>query len=227
MNVYLVPASPTRHALYCEVATSADVAGDPGARPSTFLERMKDRFRRAVAEGERAERNGGAGEDDRSQLRRVITRKLAEAVAEQRLLWHLRHESAAVLVHPDRLSGDDAMRMAREEFQADYTRHRRWMIIDGVITVVTGPLLFFVPGPNVVSWYFTFRAIGHFFSMRGAGRALSDVAWTQLGTAHLTSIGDALGADAATRSARVDAAAAALGLERLSPFVERVADKTA
>jgi len=133
----------------------------------------------------------------------------------------------AVLVHPDRLSGGEAMRLAREEFQADYTRHRRWMIIDGVITVVTGPLLFFVPGPNLVSWYFTFRAIGHFFSMRGAGRALSVVAWTQQSSAHLTSVGDALRADAETRTASVAAAAAALGLERLAPFVERVADKTA
>jgi hypothetical protein len=226
MNVYLVPASSTRHALYCEVATSADVAGDLGTRSGTFFDRMKERFRRAVDEGERAERGGGRGDDERSRLRRLITRKLAEAVAEQRLLWHLRHESAAVLVHPDRLSGDAAMRLAREEFGGDYARHRRWMVIDGVITLVTGPLLFFVPGPNIVSWYFTFRAIGHFLSMRGAGRALSAVTWTQQGSPHLTSVGDALGVDAATRSARVEAAAAALGLERLAPFVERIADKT-
>jgi hypothetical protein len=223
MDVFLVPASPARYALYCEVAAPAITEGDEDS--TSWLERMKGRFRRAVDEGEAAQDAGEA--DDRGRFRRFITRKLAEAVAEQRLLWHLRHETAARLVHPDTIDGDRALALALAEFESDYGRHRRWLIIDGLLTAVTGPLFFFVPGPNIVSWYFTFRAIGHFFSMRGARRALSGVAWTPHASPHLTAVAEAFTLDSEARSARLDAAAEALGLTRLAPFAERVWDRSA
>jgi hypothetical protein len=188
---------------------------------------MKVRFRRAVDEGEAAQDAGVVDDPTRGRVRRFITRKLAEAVAEQRLLWHLRHEMAARLFHPDTIDGERAMAMAVAEFEADYGRHRRWLIIDGLLTAITGPVFFFVPGPHIVSWYFTFRAIGHFFSMRGARRALSGITWTPEPTAHLTAVAGALTLDPDARSARLQAAGEALGLTRLAPFVERVADRSA
>lgn len=225
MTVFLVPARAARYALYCEAgATTAD-EGD--ASGDGVIARLKAGFRRAVDEGEAAARDGDTGTAGHSRLRRFITRKLAEAVAEQRLLWHLRHETAACLMHPDRLSGDEALAIARTEFGHDYGRHRRWLVIDGLIAAVTGPVFFFVPGPNVLSWYFTFRAIGHFLSMRGANRALTRVAWTTEATPHLTDIADALALPGEERDARVAQAAAALGLERLAAFVTRVADQPA
>jgi hypothetical protein len=225
MDVFLVPVSSTRHALYCEVAAPAIRDGDEDS--TSWLEQMKVRFRRAVDEGEAAQDPGAVDDPTRGRFRRFITRKLAEAVAEQRLLWHLRHETAARLLHPHTMDGDRALSLARAEFEVDYGRHRRWLIIDGLITVVTGPLLFFVPGPNIVSWYFTFRAIGHFFSMRGASRALSGITWTPEPTTHLTAVAEALPLDPDARAARLCAAGEALGLNRLAPFVERVADRFA
>ena len=38
-------------------------------------------------------------------------------------------------------------------------------------------VFFLVPGPNVISWYFAFRAVGHFFAFRGAKKGLSSVVW--------------------------------------------------
>jgi hypothetical protein len=225
MDVFLVPASPTRYALYCEVAAPAIRDGDEDS--TSWLEQMKVRFRRAVDEGEAAQDAGAADDPARGRVRRFITRKLAEAVTEQRLLWHLRHETAVRLFHPDTVDGERSMAMALAEFEADYGRHRRWLIIDGLLTAITGPVFFFVPGPNIVSWYFTFRAIGHFFSMRGARRALSGIAWTPEATAHLTGVAEALTLDPDARSARLQAAGEALGLTRLAPFVERVADRSA
>lgn len=224
MDVFLVPASRARYALYCEVAAPAITEGDQNS--ASWLERMKGRFRQAVDEGEAAQDAGEAGDPSRGRFRRFITRKLAEAVAEQRLLWHLRHETAARLVHPDTIDGDRALAVALAEFESDYGRHRRWLIIDGLLTAVTGPLFFFVPGPNIVSWYFTFRAIGHFFSMRGARRALSGVTWMPHASPHLTAVAEAFTLDPDARSARLDAAADALGLTRLAPFAERVWDRS-
>lgn len=224
MDVYLVPASSTRYALYCEAASSTGEAADQ-SEPASWLDRMKASFRRAVDEGEEQQR-GGADDLSRGRLRRFITRKIAEAVAEQRLLWNLRHETSATLVHPDLLDGAQAIAVTRAELESDYGRHRRWLVIDSLLVAVTGPALFFIPGPNVVSWYFTFRAVGHFFSMRGARRGLSAITWVSAPSAELSAVAEALREAPEARAARLADAAAALGLDRLAAFVERVADHT-
>ena len=220
MNVYLVPAAAGRHELYCEVASSA--SGGESATGS-LRERLVNGFNRMVAEGE-AVMHGQAPEGpERGRLRRFITRRVAEAVAEQRLLWHLRNETEVRLVHPDDVSASNAMATAKTLVATDYSKHRRWCIIDGLIAAITGPLFFFVPGPNVVSWYFAFRAIGHFFAMRGASQGLSGSTWMTESSAELTALRAALALDRDTRSRRIDEIAAALGLDRLAWFVEKIA----
>jgi hypothetical protein len=220
MDVFLVPAGPSRYALYCEGAITTGDEHDAAA--ATWWGRMKASFRRAIDEGE-AEARGAAEGESRGRLRRFITRKIAEAVAEGRLLWRLRGERAATLVHPDTIDGAAALAIARAELSVDYARHRRWLIIDGLITVITGPLFFFVPGPNLISWYFSFRAVGHFFSMRGARQGLSVIAFTTRSSPHLSAVAAALDGDPAVRAAKVAEAAAALDLERLPHFIERIA----
>lgn len=222
MTVYLVPAGPSRFALYSE-ASSADDGERPDAPPSVWT-RLRASFRRAVDEGEAEARGEVAPDPTRSRFRRYITRKLAEVVAEQRLLWHLRHESRATLLHPDTMSSARALDIARTEFLGDYARHRRWLVIDALIVAVTGPVFFFVPGPNVVSWYFSFRAMGHFFSMKGARRGLTPEFFIAEPSLPLSGVAHALAGPSAERRDGLDAAARGLGLEKLSAFVERVAD---
>jgi hypothetical protein len=182
-------------------------------------------FRRAIDEGEQAARGDAPDTESRGRLRRFITRKLAEAVAEQRLLWHLRHQTTATLVHPDTVPADRALALARAEFAADFARHRRWLVIDAVVTVITGPVFFFVPGPNIVSWYFSFRAVGHYFSMKGARQGLSVTTFTPRSSPELSVVAAALNDDPDTRATRVSAAASALGLDRLASFVDRIAQR--
>jgi hypothetical protein len=223
MKVYLVPAGSARLELYCEVATPPPAEA---GRPASLWGRLVDGFKRALAEGEEEERRGPEDHPhpERGRIRRWVTRKLAEAVAEMRLLWHLRAAAEATLVHPDDLDGTAALAEARREFGADLGKHRRWTIIDAVVTIITGPLFFFVPGPNVVSWYFAFRAVGHFYAMQGAQQGLSVTKWSFEPSAELTAIRGALDLpDAETRGQRLDEISAALGLERLCRFVERVA----
>jgi hypothetical protein len=187
---------------------------------------MTAAFRRAVAEGEEA-RLGRRTEQPAGSLRRAITRKLAETVAEQRLLWHLRHQHEGRLHHPDDMTSEQALALARAEFTADYAKHRRWCVIDAVITAITGPLLFFVPGPNVVSWYFLFRAVGHFFALRGARQATSEISWAAVPSPLLTELRAAVTLEPHQRVHRIDEIATALGLERLPHFVAGVADRSA
>lgn len=224
MNVYLVPASASRYALYCE-ARAAPVSPDDPA-PSTLWARVVASFKRAVDEGE-AETHGLQAPEGRSRLRRLITRKLAEAVAEQRLLWHLRYETTVTLLHPDTLGSAEAIAIVRGELANDYARHRRWLVVDTLATLVTGPVFFFIPGPNVVSWYFSFRAVGHFFSMKGARRGLSVIEFTPQPSEALSAVASALEAEGVARVDQLERAAIALGLDRLPAFVERIADDRA
>jgi hypothetical protein len=220
MNVYLVPAARDRHELYCEVAPPPpDVA-----RAGTPWGRLVAGFRRMVDEGE-AERHGLPVEDApaRGPLRRAITRRVAEAVAEQRLLWHLRHESAVTLYFPDDLDAAHGLAVARGLISADDAKHLRWCVIDALIAAVTGPVLFLVPGPNVVSWYFAFRAVGHFFALRGARNGLRRAVWTSEPSHELAEIRSALALDPDARAHRVGELETVLGLERLHLFVDRIA----
>ena len=217
MNVYLVPASSTRHELYCEVE-SAPVEGASGG--TSIWQRMTLSFHRALAEGERA-RQGEVGADS-GRVRRFIVRKLAEAVAEQRLLWHLRKTDQATLVHPDDVPPARAMEEARKSFSADRDKHLRWAIIDGLLIIASAPIAL-LPGPNVLAYYFIFRTVGHVLSMRGAQQALSRVQWLQQPSADLTQLRAALPLDSTTRRQTVDAIASRLGLERLGMFVDEIA----
>lgn len=220
MNVYLVPAARGTHELYCEIASPPPAADAPA---STLWSRLVARFHHMVEEGEAQRQGQGADGVDRGRLWRAITRRVAEAVAEQRLLWHLRQETAATLVYPDDLTEAQAVALSRGQLAADYAKHRRWGLIDAVLMAITGPVFFLVPGPNVISWYFAFRAVGHFFSFRGAKKGLSSVAWTCSPSPALTELRAVLTLDTQSRARRVEQIAATLGLDRLPFFIERIA----
>ena len=223
MDVYLVPAGRDRYELYCETVTSvADGAAAPHA-PSIWS-RMTAVFRRAVAEGEE-QRLGLPGSESRGVVRRAITRRLADAVAEQRLLWQLRSQDHVRFVYPDDLSDVRAWEIGRRLIAADRDKHRRWALIDGVLVIASTPVAL-LPGPNVLAYYFIFRTVGHVLSMQGAMRGLGRVTWTPVASSHLTAVRQVLALDADARAPRLDQISRALGLDRLATFVERTADRS-
>jgi hypothetical protein len=228
MTVFLVPVGAGRHALYCEVKEPETELVDtpPG---SSWRDRMVHRFRTTVADAEAEREREELGEAPRARggPGRWIVRKIAEAVAEQRLLWHLRGASEGRLVHPDDLSGRDALRMARAEFTADYKKHLTRGVVNGVLSGVLGVVFFFVPGPNLVAYYFLFLAIGHYFALRGAFRGLRGVAWSTESSKPLAEIRETLALDPASRRATLERITTDLGLSRLWRFVERVGHRPA
>ena len=84
-------------------------------------------------------------------------------------------------------------------------------------------LLFLVPGPNLLAYYFVFRMVGHYFSLRGARQGLSVVAWTTEPSAPLSDLRRAIDLDTDERDRRVSNIAAALKLEHLAKFFDRTA----
>src|SRR5262245_60051263 len=103
MDVYLVPVGPSRHELYCEVPDEPEE--DQGPEPQQgFFRRMRASFREMLAEAERERRQARPTATDTGWLNRIKARSLrwvAESIAEQRLLWHLRRQTEACLYYPD------------------------------------------------------------------------------------------------------------------------------
>ena len=235
MDVYLLPVMPAPPGaeplfeLYCEPPPDSEPEPGTEAKPG-FFGRMVLRFKQALAEGEAEQRRQEDGEPDEApkdfggRVGRFVKRKLAAAVAEQRVLWHLRNVTAARLHHPLTVTSPRAVEIATAEFTKDLSKHRLWCIIDGVIFIATG-LVAIVPGPNLLAYYFIFRAVGHFFAYRGARKGMEASLWTGVPSAPLADLQDALSLEPAARTARIDAIAASLGLERLSVFMRRVANR--
>ena len=226
MEVFLVPVGETRYELYCELGQSDQ------PQPTGFAGRIFRRFREILAAEQeqwrdrRATRHAGASHRPDGWMARVrlgVVRGMAEWVAEQRLLWRLRRQDAAVLVYPDDLDPDRAMSMARGTLQRDIDHHRLWMVIDGLAVLVFGPLFFFVPGPNLISWYFAAKVAGHWLAFRGARRGVSGVEWSTRSSAALAVVRQARAMPPGDRRARLRALSKELHLEQLATFVERTA----
>jgi hypothetical protein len=248
MDVYLVPVGPDRHELYCEVPdepdTGADATGDsddhqPGgvfrrliAWPRGFFRRLRARFREMLEEAERERRLGRTGElaerVDQGWVARVrvpIMRWVAESIAEQRLLWHLRGQADARLFFPNDIGEERASNVLRAQLKADFEKHRFWLTIDTLGFIASG-LVFFVPGPNAVAYYFAFRLVGHYLSMRGARQGLYVVRWRTEGSAPLAELRRAIALEPAAREERVQEVAVRLNLEHLASFFARTAIPT-
>lgn len=228
MQVFLVPVGSSRYQLYVEVPDDEPDAEAQAEPPRGRLGRLMHRFKTMLAEAEAERRRTERGEASQATgLWRTILRKIAEAIAEQRLLWHLRHQNVVELRHPADLDGAKALQEVRQEFAVDTKKHLRWLVINGVLVAITGPLFFFVPGPNVISWYFTFRAVGHFLSWRGARRGLSAVEWQPKPSPPLTDVRLAIRLPPSDRRHRLEEISEALGLKHFTAFVERVASRAA
>jgi hypothetical protein len=236
MDVYLIPVSVDRHELYCEVpddtpADAEEAAPNRGyfARLRAWLLlhtwfRLRAWFREMLAEAERERRQarptGERGWAGRAKAR--MMRWVAESIAEQRLLWHLRGQTTARLHYPEDLDEARAVAMLQSHLARDFDNHRFWLIIDGLGFVASGVFVL-VPGPNVLAYYFAFRLVGHFFSLRGARQGLIKVQWQPEVSAPLAELRSVIGLAPADRERQLHDVAHRLHLEHLPSFFERTA----
>lgn len=238
MDVFLVPVGPDAYELYCEHVDEPEAHDDPADEqlPDGFVARLgyrlnpvrifrllKFRFHMMLSEAERDRRHGIAARTTDGWMQRVKRRSMrwvAESIAEQRLLWNLRRHDTATLLHPDDLSEDEAVTVRRRQLERDFGKHRFWLAIDSLL-MIGSALLILVPGPNIIGYYFAFRVVGHFFSVRGAARGLKDVTWTHEPSAALTELKGALSLDPAGRLRQAEAIASRLRLDHLATFFQR------
>ena len=227
IDVYLVPVGAERYELYCEIPDEPvpDEAPEVGKAPERGLfRRLRVGFREMLAEAERDRRQPGATYHATrlGRFKARIMRWVAESIAEQRLLWHLRNETEACLYYPDDLDEPRAVSTLRAQLKRDFDKHRFWLIIDALVFIASGALMV-VPGPNVIAYYFAFRLVGHYFSLRGARAGLDAIRWQPVSSAPLSELRRAISLEPDVRVRHVHAVAERLRLEHLASFFERSA----
>lgn len=218
MTIFLVPVGRDRYELYSETPDEATAA--PGHREGAvrrWLHAASVQWHAAVDAARRGKPRGRI-----VQWRDAFICRLAERIAEQRTLWALRHGASAVTRFPSTLQPEHARRILDSLLAAARHHHLWWFVID-LVLFVSSVVFFFVPGPNLIAYYFAFRFVGHLQSWRGARHAMERVAWTLEPDAGLAELASLVEVPPETRAPRVAAIAARLNLPRLSAFFERVA----
>lgn len=230
MDVYVIPVAPDRYELYCEHdGSDAEEIGD--VPPQGRFAKTYANFKEALArvEQERLSGETRVHEGPYTWTERLKDRALcwiAERIAEQRLLWRLRNESELTLHYPDDTTLDAAIGIARSELQHEADRHMKWIVIDGLLFVGSS-VFFFVPGPNLIAYYFGFRLVGHYLSRRGAKHGLTEVRWASCPSPQLSRLRRVLALEPHERDREVHEVASALHLPHLVKFFERTSIKTA
>jgi hypothetical protein len=234
MDVFVIPVGADRYELYCE--HRAEIEPEAEGPPAGWMARLQRRFGQILRDAEdQEEQVQQEDREDQAQgpTRREAPRGLAgrlqarlmswivERIAEQRLLWNLRTRTAAVAVHPDDVPFEQVLPQVRRMLRRDYERHRFWLVIDAIGLAVTA-LFTPIPGPNLLSWYFTFRVGGHWLSMRGAAQGQHRVAWSGRPSPPLASLRDVWSLLPDARRQRVREVADELRLAKLPRFVDRV-----
>lgn len=226
MVVHVIPipaGTGVRYELYCPASGSdVDDAGEPHQAPGLFA-RWKQRFSTTIRDAEERQNRPSADAPAGrvARLQEWMLGWIAERVAEQRLLWSLRSETSVDLAHADDVPFGDVMTMVRQSLQADYDRHRRWLVIDTIGLAISG-LLALIPGPNLVAYFFVFRVGGHWFSMRGATQGLSGIAWNSRPEAALRELRAAVLEEPRGHALRIRQLAETLDLPDLPAFISRM-----
>ena len=221
MDVYVIPIGRDQYELYCEPGgeTDSEIEG----QATGFFGRLRMRFSEMVRAAEQRQRESAPPQS--SWLSRLQDRLLgwvALRIAEQRLLWNLRRHTCAEACHPQDMSFDQVMVLITDMLKADYKRHRQWLAIDAIGFAASG-LVFLVPGPNVIAYFFAFRLVGHWLSMRGANQGLHHVTWSGRSCPPLAELRDLASLDPSAREQRIQHIADRLHLEHLAAFFARVA----
>lgn len=225
MDVFVIPVAPDHYELYCETAVEAGEApGERRARPRTgFISRLQDRFNQMLRAAE-ARQRGQEVPVEEGWLGRMQERLMCwvvERIAEQRLLWNLRKQTAVVAVHPQDITFEEVLAHIKRTLQRDYERHRNWLIVDTIGLIASGALAL-LPGPNVLAYYFLFRVGGHWFSMRGASQGRHRIVWTGRPCPELGELRGIASMDPPVRDERIRDVASRLRLRNLETFFERV-----
>jgi hypothetical protein len=161
VKVYLLLIDQEQHVFYAEDPEEGEPAASiPRRGVLGWLERLVRRLGAAVPDWE-----SGVG----ARTRRIRDWLQRRAHPDESLLARLRTAAAIQVVHPAAMNGD-AARAAWDRYLASRERrHWPWLVGNALISPWT-LLLMPLPGPNLIGYWFVYRAVHHLLVIVGVKR---------------------------------------------------------
>jgi hypothetical protein len=169
LKVFLLRVEPDGRVFYSEAEPEPEDAAEDDHEPS------RHRGLRGWAEARFQRLKSGWQHSQSGAVR--LTRRAWEWLhrrthPDEVLLARLRKATEIEVHHPPSLSADDVAAAWSAFLARGRRRHWPWFIVNTLIaplTILLGPL----PGPNVIGYWFAYRAFHHLFILLGLGRARS------------------------------------------------------
>lgn len=211
MKVFLLRQNQDQSVFYAEPEVSdqsPEAVDEQESGVLALLGKKYNDLQRTLRESE-----GGIG----LRMRRIWEWLHRRTSPDETLIRSLRGASAIHLYHPSEL--DSAQ--ARAEWESYLRRRRRyftlWLIVNALITPLT-LLMAPIPGPNIIGYWFTYRAICHALALLGIRRAGEVELETQEASAFNFYLDEAAGE-------QISEAAQVYGLNELESYVARLERK--
>src|SRR5215208_6691932 len=120
MDVFVIPIGRDRYELYGEQPLEPYVVEEP---PTGLIGRLRHRVTSMLHAAEERRHQKVPIEESKGFVGRIQERMMAwvvERIAEQRLLWSLRGQTAATVAHPQDMTFDQVLALVRHTLDRDY-----------------------------------------------------------------------------------------------------------
>lgn len=169
MKVYLLRFDDERAIFYSEGPETP--SEDESARESPkragvrgWAERKYQGLQTAISSAE-----GGVG----LRVKRAWEWLQRRAGPDESLLRSLRNAEIIHLYYPSRLEAGEALSLWTNYLKGRSRHHTLWLVLNALVTPLT-VLLAPIPGPNIIGYWFLYRAVCHLLAVLGVRRALSE-----------------------------------------------------
>ncbi|HEV7859867.1 MAG TPA: hypothetical protein VGO91_14720 [Pyrinomonadaceae bacterium] len=95
------------------------------------------------------------------------------ASPDEALLRSLRNVEMIHLYHPSQIDAAEARNLWTNYLKGRRRHHSLWLVLNALVTPLT-VLLAPIPGPNIIGYWFLYRAICHLLAVLGVRRALGE-----------------------------------------------------
>ncbi len=167
MKIYLLSIDERRHFFYADESEASPEEGDgPGASappPAGLKGRLLDRYHRIKSAWEHSESRVARW------TRRTWDWLHSWSHPDESMLVRLRSARRIDLHHPASRTGDEVRALWGDYLTHRWWRHLLWMALNTLIAPFAG-LLAILPGPNVIGYWFAYRAIHHTMIVWGIRR---------------------------------------------------------
>nr|ALS88798.1 mitochondrial K+-H+ exchange-related protein [uncultured bacterium] len=213
MKIYVLSLGDGRYVFYSEEPETAAEAEAPEPRRGMrgWAERRYKSLQVILNESEK-----GVG----LRIRRIWESLQKRISPDEPVLRSLRRARTIVLHHPDSFTEAETRTLWRDYLKNRKGRHTFWFVINLLVsplTLVLAPL----PGPNIIGYWFVYRAVCHLLARLGAANARSAQVTTKfLSTAALD------GSFGSGNDERIADVSLNFELRGLDEFVKRMTAKT-